>query len=148
MKTKKCILATYLSLCTTTVFAGPNLNYHIDGFMTAGFGVLTGTQVDTLQIDAASLATRIGLGEPPLYDTVLVRPNYYGYDGKMDFQLPAIIGVNGSVDFLDNYTAAIQINALGANEFDAQIEWGFLKYKFNDNWAFHWSFKTPSLYAV
>ena len=136
MKTYLHIFGACLCMGSTAVAAGSKVDFHIDGFITAGFGVLTGTQVDIQQIDAATLETRIGLGEPPLYDTVLVRPTLYGYDGKMDFQIPAIVGVSGKLDFFDHYSAVLQITALGANEFDAEIEWGFLEYRMNPNWDF------------
>ena len=53
----------------------------------------------------------------------------------MDFQQSAIAGINGKVDF-DHYSAVLQITALGANEFNAQIEWGFLEYRANPSWDF------------
>jgi len=136
MKMKRKLLATSICLCSTASYAESNLQFHVDGFLTAGFGVLSAEQVFTQQIDSASLPTLISFGLPPQYDTVLVRPEIYNYNSKMDFQQPAIAGINGRVSFLDNYSAAMQITGLGSNEFDAQIEWAYLEYRVNKAWDF------------
>ena len=69
MKTKMNIikiLPAYLFLFSTGLFAGSKTNVHIDGFLTGGFGVLTASQIDVLEIDQTSLATRLGLGSSPV----------------------------------------------------------------------------------
>jgi len=136
MNKRKRILAACLCVSSSAVLADSNMEYHIDGFLTAGFGVLTGGQVFTQQLDANTLESQILAGLPPLYDTVLARPSIYGYNGKLDLQQPSIIGVNGRLDINDEYSVLLQITGLGATDFEANVEWAFLEYKPNQNWDF------------
>jgi len=133
---KKHLIALGFGMCSTALSAGVDIDYHIDGFLTAGFGVLTGGQVFAQQLDVNTLEFQILSGLPPLYDTVLVRPSIYNYNGKIDLQEPAILGLNARVDINDKYSFVLQVTGTGNEEFSADYEWAFFEYRLDDNWDF------------
>ncbi|MBA6411289.1 porin [Pseudoalteromonas sp. 5Ae-yellow] len=56
----------------------------------------------------------------------------YGYDDDISFKNESVFALQLSTDLQEKLSATAQIVARGNNDFDAEFEWAYLTYEFND----------------
>ncbi|AQQ00622.1 hypothetical protein B0W48_12885 [Pseudoalteromonas aliena] len=56
----------------------------------------------------------------------------YGYDDDISFKNESVFALQISADLQEKLSATAQIVARGNNDFDAEFEWAYLTYEFND----------------
>ena len=56
----------------------------------------------------------------------------YGYDDDISFKNESVFALQLSADLQEKLSATAQIVARGNNDFDAEFEWAYLTYEFND----------------
>ncbi|OZG71217.1 hypothetical protein BTA51_21445 [Hahella sp. CCB-MM4] len=69
---------------------------------------------------------------------------YFGYDDNIDFKNESLFGLQVRADMGANLSATAQILARGAEDHEAEFEWAYLTYTFNNQWTVKAGrFRTP-----
>ncbi len=58
----------------------------------------------------------------------------YGYTDEIDFKKESLFAVQVQSDLGEKLSVTAQLLARGVNDFEAEFEWAFLTYQFNENW--------------
>ncbi|MDP2564490.1 porin [Pseudoalteromonas marina] len=87
----------------------------------------------TLASAAASAEVRInGFASIVAGKTLDSDATLYGYDDEISFKEESMFALQLSADLQEKLTATAQIVASGENNYDAEFEWAYLTYEFND----------------
>ncbi len=59
---------------------------------------------------------------------------YYGFDDSLSFDEDSKVGIQIDAQLTDKVSATVQFMGRGRDNWDAEIEWAYVAYEFNDHW--------------
>ncbi|RTE86031.1 MULTISPECIES: hypothetical protein [Gammaproteobacteria] len=58
-----------------------------------------------------------------------------GYNDDLGFKPDTLFALQGTSQISDRLTATVQVMGRAENDFDLELEWGYLQYRLNDSWT-------------
>jgi len=113
-----------------------NPEFNVSGFYSAAGAVSDAKQVTVGVLNTATLPILAVQNALPSFVSTVVHPEIDTYNSKPDFQQDSLVALQGDLSFDKHFSMSLQVASLGANDWNADVEWAFLKYQFNDNLAF------------